>query len=292
MKWNEYITLHTAAKKLRMTRLSSSEWYKEQFRSGVLAEKWIKTQMKHEVVWYSLRKPFYNIWPCVAEGLARTPLDLPCQSVIEPLQKLPGTILLRMAVGHELHVDDTPLYTVLASRTVLRAPGGKDERGLVVFCNGGEFETEKGLSLPILWNASFGLENGTVEDSLRELEEKYHSSLNDIEGRVIQLAVRLVLGVALIGFDPSIVDSVVLAKDADKYEKTKDPKYLERAKNNGVVGWEIGRDIEVSPHYRHPHFAIRWTGTGRTVPKLRPIKGCIVKRKMIAQIPTGTDETE
>ena len=50
-----------------------------------------------------------------------------------------------------------------------------------------------------------------------------------------------------------------------------------------------GKDFErtVSPHMRVPHFAIRWTGKGRTKPKLVPVKGSLVNREKILPIPTG-----
>lgn len=46
-------------------------------------------------------------------------------------------------------------------------------------------------------------------------------------------------------------------------------------------------DIEVSPHCRRPHFGIRWTEKGHSVPRLVPINGCLVNRSKLFPIPTG-----
>lgn len=45
--------------------------------------------------------------------------------------------------------------------------------------------------------------------------------------------------------------------------------------------------IEVSPHCRRPHFAIRWTEKGHSVPKLVPVNGCLVNRSKLLPVPTG-----
>jgi hypothetical protein len=38
--------------------------------------------------------------------------------------------------------------------------------------------------------------------------------------------------------------------------------YVDKAHRRGKVGWNVGRHIEVAPHYRRPHMALVWTGTG------------------------------
>ena len=50
-------------------------------------------------------------------------------------------------------------------------------------------------------------------------------------------------------------------------------KYVDKAHRRGKVGWNVGRHIEVAPHYRRPHMALVWTGTGRAVPKIVPTAG-------------------
>ena len=77
--------------------------------------------------------------------------------------------------------------------------------------------------------------------------------------------------------------------DRDAYERTRDQKYVSKAERRGVLGWDIGKRVEVMPHYRRPYFGLRWTGEGRTVAKIVPIKGAIIHREAIVQGPTGEE---
>ena len=79
----------------------------------------------------------------------------------------------------------------------------------------------------------------------------------------------------------------MIDKRPQPFDETGDPKYVEKAHRRGKIGWKIGDRIEVDPHFRRPHFAIRWCEEGRRVPRLRPIKGCIVHRHKATTVPTG-----
>ena len=107
----------------------------------------------------------------------------------------------------------------------------------------------------------------------------------------ISLACRASVCVLLMKNDPDIITPDVLAKDRDRYDRETDEAWkqraVERAKRRGVVGWNIGADYEVCPHYRRPHFGLRHTGKGRTVPRIVPIKGAVVHRSRLTEVPTG-----
>jgi hypothetical protein len=105
------------------------------------------------------------------------------------------------------------------------------------------------------------------------------------------LALRIALTVILLADDPSIITPDVLSADRDRYESETDEAWkqraVDRAKRRGIVGWNIGADYEVCPHYRRPHFGIRHTGKGRTIPRIVPIKGAVVHRSRLTEVPTG-----
>ena len=61
----------------------------------------------------------------------------------------------------------------------------------------------------------------------------------------------------------------------------------DKARNNGVFGWSIGKNVEVSPHVRRPHWALRHTGPKGSVPQIVPVKGCKVKGNKLTTVPTG-----
>ncbi len=97
-------------------------------------------------------------------------------------------------------------------------------------------------------------------------------------------------GGCLLENDPEIVSPDVLSKDRDKFDRTGEQKYVDKAHRRGKVGWDVGRHVEVAPHYRRPHMALVWTGRGRAVPKIVPRRGTIVHRQAVELVPTGFEQ--
>jgi len=95
--------------------------------------------------------------------------------------------------------------------------------------------------------------------------------------------------------DPELVVPDVLADDKVKYAQSGDPRLVEKAHRRGKVGWNVGANIEVLPHYRSASpAALYWTGEGRKVPRIRFRKGCFVHRQKLSAVPTGylSEESE
>ena len=80
-----------------------------------------------------------------------------------------------------------------------------------------------------------------------------------IPQEMITDCVRLCCSLCLLENDPSVISPDVLSKDRSRFEQTGDQKFVEKAHRRGKVGWDVGRHIEVSPHYRRPHMALVWT---------------------------------
>jgi hypothetical protein len=94
--------------------------------------------------------------------------------------------------------------------------------------------------------------------------------------------------ICLLRSDPQIIEPDVLSADVDAWEKSRDQKYVEKAYKRHKVGWNVGKHLTISPHYRGPcPAAIYWTGPGRTIPIIRFRAGCIVHREIIEKLPTG-----
>lgn len=110
----------------------------------------------------------------------------------------------------------------------------------------------------------------------------------DEQKRISHQMCRIALGVMLLAADPDYVKPVILK--ADEGKTTPIDERVERARNRGVFGFTLGEDIEVSPHFRRPHFAIRWTGKGASVPKLVPVKGAVIGRSIMTTVPTGYED--
>ena len=105
------------------------------------------------------------------------------------------------------------------------------------------------------------------------------------------LATRIALTVLMLADDPDVITPDVLAADQNRYDNETDDGWKmrakERAKQKGVFGWSIGKNIQVAPHIRRPHWAVRWTGPGKKIPQIRPIKGCKVNWDKLTKVPTG-----
>ena len=62
---------------------------------------------------------------------------------------------------------------------------------------------------------------------------------------------------------------------------------IARAKRKGKFGFSIGKKYETMPHFRRPHFALRHTGKGGSIPKIVPAKSSIVHKSVLTRVPTG-----
>jgi len=110
----------------------------------------------------------------------------------------------------------------------------------------------------------------------------------------LQAALTVSCGAMLLSKDADgLFEPDVLSKDMEKYLDTLDPKYIDKAHRRGKVGWTLGREMEVSPHYRHGHFV--WLKEGvanREKGRFVWRKGHLVKRELVKKLPTGFLDTD
>jgi hypothetical protein len=150
-------------------------------------------------------------------------------------------------------------------------------------------ETMSDLSFPLYTYRNFRRHDGlTVETALKELRRGWSADMGiQIPEPLIDDCVRLCCTLCLLENDPEIIGPDVLADDRAKFDQTGDQNYVEKARRRGKVGWDVGRKIEVIPHYRRPHMMLAWTGTGRAVPKIVPRRGSVVHREVVEKVPSG-----
>jgi hypothetical protein len=138
-------------------------------------------------------------------------------------------------------------------------------------------------------------EGYTVEQAVNELRPNtlYQEVGVRYPEEVLRNVICCVVGCCLVSQDrdDGLIERDVLTNDRDAYQRTGDAKYEERAEKRGKLGWRVGFNIEVNPHWRGPSpLALYWTGKGRTVPSYRYRKGTIVHRKKVRDLPTGLGE--
>lgn len=247
-----------------------------------LVPRHVAAQLADEADWLAGRRPYYNVWPAIADALVRTPLDLAGDSIQLPLKPL----VLRFGVGAELASHGRRVRSILVNETQIL--GEADSvRGLCLWVDYGETNLLFGRVIPIFTYRVFQLTGVTVEEGLAASRKRFDPMTDEEEQTVID-CIRVVLAVSLLDQGGEFFEADVLAKDAAKYRDDPRDEIVARAHRRGKIGWHVGRSLEFAPHIRRPHFAIRWMGHGPDkTPRLRPIKGSVVKRKRLTDVPTG-----
>jgi len=266
-----------------------------------------------DMLWAADRRPYYTVYPSLIPMLTKLRLD----KVQGPDITIPHglkSLSIRFAVGHELDgrvrtiwVNEVDHMRILDSDgTVLK--GCDLSRGISLGIDYGE--VQKGF--PVYLIRGFPLAKGsTVEESLERLHTRGRTGLqlqgedpesqqaieetsdgldssgDELSRETIRNCVRLACTLCLIGDNPDLIKAEVLSKDRHRVSQDNIEKLVEKAKRRGKLGWSVGRDLEVIPHYRRPHPALVWTGKGRTIPKIILRAGSIVHREIVGRVPTG-----
>jgi hypothetical protein len=243
-------------------------------------------QLSSERTWEDARKPYYNVWPSIVPMLTRLNLDLDSGLIQLPLPAL----CIRLPKQHNpltFRWEDQPyeIRSILLSEI-------NEGRGLSLLIDIGETMDNGLLVVPICTYRNFPRREGlTVEQSLASLGIGITAEMGvQIPVTLIDDCVRLCCSLCLLENDPSVIEPDVLSKDRDKFETSGDDRYVDKAHRRGKIGWNVGRRIEVAPHYRRPHMALVWTGVGRAVPKIVPRRGSVVHRELVEKVPSGFGE--
>lgn len=244
-----------------------------------------------EYLWQEDVRPYYKLWPFLLDSLHRIPLNVP----LNRLSLAPRVIAIRLPIEHRPTMHNWCVNALLLAITddtfsVSYQFRCLDNIHAMVGCQWNKLNSPDTLDMfagnePTIRDAS--TLNSPVLDDMGITFVPSATPSNDAIEWLDQRSLRIAMGVALLGSDPMIFERDVLAKDQTKWNETQDAKYVERAKRRGVNGWSLGRHIEMLPHWRRPHMGLRWTGSGRTVPRIVPIRGAIVHRTQALTVPTG-----
>lgn len=240
-------------------------------------------QILCEAWWVGAKRPYYNVWPSVIVPFTKVDLSkVSCRDVVLPTEEHP--VLIRFPQGHEL---GGKVRSILAAHTAAKDP---NSIALLLGIDYGRTFNENlpcpatlGITLDPSDNISNRIALGRSRPGYAE-----GISTQDLSSGLFDDCVRLVVTICLLNNNTDLIEQSPLEVDRTKYEATHDPKYLEKAARRGKLEWDIGRRIEAQPGFRSPHFAIRWMGTGQPKkPVVRPIRGCLVRRKDVLSVPTG-----
>ncbi len=231
--------------------------------------------------WVRAKRPYYDVYPSIVEAFLHVDLDkVMCDHVRLPLKDL----LVRFQVGHELPGGDGGKV-----RSFLMVSSQKFEHEDIPGVTISMDDWYKGQEKPSHSSMCITFEAGTTIASRLRLGHSRSRSVpecglnNETTDNVFRFAVAL----CLLKDNPDLIEPEPIDADRDKWERDHDPALIAKAERRGKRCWSIGKHIEVAPGFRRPHFAIRWCGKGGNDPQLRPIKGCLVRRHKIEEVPTG-----
>ena len=275
-----------------------------------------------EKCWYSLQRPFYNVFPVVCDMVTGVKLSVTFDQVQLPFPAM----LFQFA---ESSPPALPVGRItLRLRSVLwysgqdvLSPNPSDRCWICI----PEFEGDVVPCLAVY----FGDETLEVESALlqcfetgqREVAERIRIEGYDTELAMIDAIInqtrgtgpggattnynevfdwcfRLLVLTSLLAAGNDLVTPVLLAKDQDAMgsvspEETE--KWIEmrarKARQRGLLGFEVGRALQEekdrSPHFRNSHLALFHTGPGRKQPRVQLRRGSVVISKALTKVPTG-----
>lgn len=266
-----------------------------------------------EKSYYENRRPYYLVHEPIIKSLSKMRIDVVTVDMVDfPVE----IISMRLPVDNRSFYIDSEnqgrlycktilcwLHKVIDAKEAIDKDGDLDKvarhRTVTMYFDFGE--QMDGIAIAS-W-AQLVLHEGwtiqqCVDDVLArrdQVDKEGHSVAHDISADTLKRLSAFVVGLGLLSqsAEDNIIVPDVLNKDRDKFKKSNDPKYVDKAHRTGKIGWEIGAGLEVSPHYRSgTPLAIYWTGKGRTQMILRSRKSTFVHRKKLEEIPTGfEDET-
>jgi hypothetical protein len=212
--------------------------------------------------WRLKKQPFFNIYPVIVECLKNTNADIDIGMIEKNIIHELGVIEVRTCEGCEI----PPFFMGFESNALFE----DGHRGDAVF----------------VFSVT---EDGTYTFNIRSGRKPMLGNGADEEIPFLTKITKLAIGVLMLAGNPEFCTPVLLARDRHKAGTDEEAAALAKAKKRGVVGFSLGEHIQIGPHVRRPHFGIRWTGKGAEVPKYVPIKGCMVHRNKLLEVPTGFD---
>ena len=241
-------------------------------------------QMLNERDWEKARRPYYNMWPSIIPMLTRLNLDIDSDLIRLPLPALCVRFpkdAAKNPLKFEWKGEDVPVRCIMMGEI-------NEGTGLSVLVDIGE--VMEGVGVPIYTYRNFPRRSGlTVEQSLAGLGTKglFDEIGVQVPHSFVTDCIRLCCSLCLLENDPSIISPDVLADDRAKFEASGDQRFVDKAHRRGKIGWDVGKHIEMIPHYRRPHMALVWTGRGRAVAKIVSRRGSVVHREMVEKLPSG-----
>lgn len=275
-----------------------------------------------EKAWVGDRRPFYRFWPGLFYAMSKVDLS---QIRLRHLQfTLPDdlrTIVVEFPKGvpYETYgisakyiedgeeVQASSLNSLLVYQSTFQI--AYKDTGRIRFKDSGQSvyvcvlceEDAKGLRCQ---RTGIVFHDQEMDMTVPEYLES-RMSLTENQRGYLSFICRILVIIALLSNDDhGIFERIILARDKGRFDPDSPEKFWERAKNNGMYGWDVGKNLPTPeeleeykangtfrgknvPHFRNGSFAIRWTGKGRTIAKVVWIRETVVNKHLATRLPEG-----
>jgi hypothetical protein len=308
MNFNKYVDSWTFLKRNNLhLNFESREnlWNIQREMAEMVESPFLYRRVELEKFWIRKGRPYYNIYPAVMPMVESIKLDIPCDALnrisIEPLE-----VRLPEQGNESLSWIDQPSGQGYGVKTILfgiqkmpREPGLCNDEdlidGLCICFDIGELSE---VNEPVYSFKFFPLRADRTVEECVNLFTKHKSADYGVEvpEQITTQVIKLCACIALIDEDSEVISPDILVADKDKWASASPQDKLTmiaKAQRRGKFGWNMGAQIQCSPHYRRPHLALVRVGKGRTLTKIIMRSGSIVHRDKLASVPTGFgDETQ
>lgn len=221
-----------------------------------------------ESLWMEKRRPFFNVHAPILRSLVKTPLSIKPNVIPRSIVHELGVMCIKFPIGYDEFTIRHFFVGVVDAAVI-----GYEER-----------ELSRQVAIAFHTSDACFCSHIPMDKTFADFPNSYGATMTNGEDLLMKKLSRIAIGTMLLAADPAFIKPIILRKDTGKNEDIE--SLAERAKKRGVFGFEIGADMETSPHFRRPHFGIRWTGRGGKIPKLVPIKGSVIHKDML-RVPTG-----
>jgi hypothetical protein len=251
--------------------------------------------------WRRERRPFFRLFSGFLESLAT--FDIFDKELNDFILKLPNnlnSIAIEFPQDEPFIVDNEIVKSVLYAK--FHGVNKQGFYGLSIQTINGE---NTGYNV-VKFNSELDRED-KMSDIFSKLSVRTvdlnHNSNNQMEKN--QAIVKIVILLNLLSQNEEIIKPIVMRNLEDKYNKTKDEKYVEKSIQRGLIGWNVGENILTknqvekmireyelkngtkSPHYRSGFWGLRATGKNRVNREIRYTHGTFVNEDLLTKIPHG-----
>lgn len=238
-----------------------------------------------ENLWISDGRPYYEVYPSVADFISKLDLNFTPNQLCMPHNL--KALLLKFYDGHD---PNYILFTITYTDTstifsyVVNQGYGDAGIGMMQYSISVPNDCTIDQELKLIYSSVF-IE--TVESCSAE-----QRAVAQTRWDAIVKLFKIIGTICLIGSDPDLIEPQILTNDLPKLNNHNINSLIDKAKRRGKFGFSLGKKLESIPHTRRPHMYWQAYGPKHSLRRYRTRKGSVIHKDKITNVPTGFEENE